>query len=116
MVSEGEFQAASGQGAEDKFKDETGLTLREMYQKHHPQVLADFEDEMPKYWGRKWKANTNVGKLRMVLVHRPGNEFLSVGKPTPCPPHGTSLGAWRMSFKPDLDELVEHHENLVDAY
>ena len=116
MVSEGEFQAASGQGAEDKFKDETGLTLREMYQKHHPQVLADFEDEMPKYWGRKWKANTNVGKLRMVLVHRPGNEFLSVGKPTPWPPHGTSLGAWRMSFKPDLDELVEHHENLVDAY
>jgi N-dimethylarginine dimethylaminohydrolase len=116
MVSEGEFQAASGQGAEDKFKDETGLTLREMYQKHHPQVLADFEDEMPKYWGRKWKANSNVGKLRMVLVHRPGNEFLTVGKPTPWPPFGTSLGAWRMSFKPDLDELVEHHENLVDAY
>ena len=116
MVSEGEFQAASGQGAEDKFKEETGHTLREMYQKYHPQVLADFEDEMPKYWGRKWKANTNVGKLRMVLVHRPGKEFLSVGNPTPWPPHDKSLGAWRMSFKPDLDELIEHYENLVDAY
>jgi N-dimethylarginine dimethylaminohydrolase len=116
MVSEGEFQAASGQGAEDKFKEETGLTLREMYQKYHPQVLADFEDEMLTYWGRKWKANTNVGKLRVVLVHRPGKEFLSVGNPTPWPPHDNSLGAWRMSFKPDLDELIEHHENLVAAY
>ena len=90
--------------------------LREMYHTWHPQVLSDFEDEMPKYWGRRWKANTTIGKLRMVLVHRPGKEFLTVGKPTPWPPHGDSLDAWRMSFKPDLDELVEHHENMVKAY
>ena len=90
--------------------------LREMYHQWHPQVLSDFEEEMPKYWGRRWKANTTIGKLRMVLVHRPGVEFLSVGKPTPWPPHGDSLEAWRMTFKPDLEELVEHHENMVKAY
>ncbi len=90
--------------------------LKEMYQKWHLQVLSDFEDEMPKYWGRKWKANTTIGKLRTVLLHRPGPEFLSVGNKTPWPPHGDSLAAWRMTFKPDLGELIEHHENMAKAY
>jgi len=90
--------------------------LRDMYYKWHPQVLSEFEDEMPKYWGQRWKANTTVGKLRTVLVHRPGREFLSVGKPTPWPPHGDSLEAWRMPHRPDLDELVEHYENMVEVY
>ncbi|MFB0543158.1 MAG: hypothetical protein ACETVR_00095, partial [Candidatus Bathyarchaeia archaeon] len=101
---------------DDYFKKGTGESLHEMYQKYHPQISTTFEEEVEKYWGRKWQANTTVGKLRMVLLHRPGEEFLSVGKPTPWPPHLSSLGAWRMSFKPDLDELVEHHENLVEAY
>jgi N-dimethylarginine dimethylaminohydrolase len=78
--------------------------------------LTDFRDELEKYWGRRWKANTNVGKLRMVLLHRPGGEFLSVGKPTPWPPHENSLSAWRMSFKTNLHELVKDHENLVRVY
>ncbi len=114
-ISEGEFQATTGE-ERDHFKENTGLSLHEQYMKFHPQVLSDFEDEMEKYWGRKWKANTNVGKLRMVLVHRPGKEFLSVGKPTPWAPHDSSLAAWRMSFKPDLDLMVEHFENLKKAY
>src|SRR3990170_6935350 len=96
---------------EEHFKKETGESLDEAYQRYHPQVLSSFEDELEKYWGRRWKANTTVGRLRTVLLHRPGREFLSVGKPTPWPPHLSTLAAWRMSFKPDLDELVEHHEN-----
>ncbi len=115
MASEGEYQTESGE-EEDHFKKNTGLSLHEQYMKHHPQVLSDFGEELQKIWGRKWKANTNVGKLRTVLLHRPGREFLSVGEPTPWPPHERSLAAWRMSFKPDLDELMEHHENLVKAY
>ena len=99
-----------------EIEKESAKTLFEMYSKYHPQILSEFEDEMPKYWGRKWKANTSIGKLRMVLLHRPGNEFLTIGKPTPWPPHGDNLMAWRMGFKPDLNELIEHHENLVDAY
>ena len=82
----------------------------------YPQILSDFEDEMEAYWGRKWKANTTIGRLRLVMLHRPGEEFLSVGKPTPWPPHDTSLAAWRMTFKPDLDEMIEHHENLKKGY
>ncbi|MFC1803005.1 hypothetical protein ACFL0D_03450 [Thermoproteota archaeon] len=96
----------------------TDITYHEMFtnEQLHPQILSDFEDEMPKFWGKKWKANTNIGKLRMVLLHRPGKEILSIGKPTPWPPYDSSLAAWRMRFKPDLEEMVEHHENMVKAY
>ena len=90
--------------------------LHDVYSRLHPQVHGRFEDEMPKYWGREWKANTTVGKLRTVLLHRPGDEFLSVGSPTPWPPHESSWDAWRMTEKPNLEELVKHHETLVDAF
>lgn len=100
----------------DDYRKRTGESLHEIYQKYHPQILSDFGDELEKLWGRKWKANTTIGRLRAVLLHRPGKEFLSVGKPTPWPPHQTSLQAWRMSEKPNLDELVQHHEDLAKAY
>jgi N-dimethylarginine dimethylaminohydrolase len=89
--------------------DVQGLTM-------YPQILSDFGDEVETYWGRKWSANSCIGKLRMIMLHRPGKEFLSVGKPTPWPPHDSSLAAWRMTFKPDLDEMIEHHENLKKGY
>ena len=114
-MSEGEFQAEIDID-KDYFKEKTGLSLREQYHALHPQVLSGFEDDMERVWGRKWKANTNVGKLRVVLLHRPGPEFQQVGKPTPWPPHENSLAAWRMSEKMSLDELVRDHEALVDAY
>lgn len=114
-MSESEFQAEISVD-EDRFKKNTGLSLREQYIKYHPQLTNSFEDDLEKIWGRKWKANTNVGKLRMVMLHRPGPEFQQVGKPTPWAPHGTSLPHWRVSEKMDLAELVEHHENLVKAY
>ncbi len=90
--------------------------LTNIYHRLHPQIHSDFGEELPKYWGSDWKANTTIGKLRTVLVHRPGKEFLSVGKKTPWPPYEDSLAAWRMTFKPDLNELIEHHENLIKAY
>jgi len=90
--------------------------LHDIYNRLHPQVLSNFDKDMPKYWGSNWKANTTIGKLRTVLVHCPGLEFLSIGKKTPWSPYESSLDAWRMTEKPNLSELVEHHENLVKAY
>ena len=57
--------------------------LTEIYNRLHPQILSDFEEEMPSYWGSSWKSNTTIGKLRTVLVHRPGKEFLTVGRRPP---------------------------------
>jgi len=115
VLSEREFKA-EGSVDDDYFKEKTGLSLREQYLKYHPQVLSSFEEELKRIWGRKWKANTNVGRLRMVLLHRPGPEFETVGQKTPFPPYESHLAAWRMAEKIPLDELVEDHLNLVDAY
>ena len=36
-----------------------------------------FEDtsELESYWGRAWGVNNDVGKIRSILVHRPGAEM-----------------------------------------
>jgi N-dimethylarginine dimethylaminohydrolase len=94
---------------------QSAAKLHDTYNRLHPQVLSDFEEEMPKYWGKKWKANTTIGKLRTVLLHKPGKEFLQVGEATPWPPYESSLAAWRMTERPNLDELVRDHQNLADA-
>jgi N-dimethylarginine dimethylaminohydrolase len=95
---------------------EAANELHDVYSKLHPQILSEFEEEMPKYWGSTWKANTTIGKLRTVLLHKPGIEFLSVGKSTRWYPHESTWAAWRMTEKPNLDELIKHHQNLVDAF
>src|SRR5690242_18646800 len=33
------------------------------------------EDELEKYWGRAWGIDNDVGRMRAVLVHRPGDEL-----------------------------------------
>ena len=101
---------------EDYYREATGDSYGDMLQKYHPQIVSDFDNELEKWWGRKWKANNPTGKLRMVLLHRPGKEFLSVGQPTPWAPHEKHLGAWRQAEIPNLDELIRDHEKLVKAY
>jgi len=40
-----------------------------------PPVLATFNDELELLWGKKWGAQSELGKLRSVLVHRFGEEY-----------------------------------------
>ena len=68
----------------------------------HPRVLSEFREEMPRYWGRRWKANTTIRRLRMVLLHRPGREFQKRRLAHTLQPHGSSLEALRMAHRPDL--------------
>jgi len=45
-------------------------------------VEESFEDKklMEEYWGGHWGASNAVGKVRKVLVHRPGHEILELNK------------------------------------
>jgi N-dimethylarginine dimethylaminohydrolase len=110
------MMAGMGKTVEDYYRENTGDSYGDMLHKYHPQVLSDFEEEMERWWKRRWRANNPTGKLRMVLLHRPGREFLSVAKPTPWPPHASHLGAWRQAEMPNLDEMIRDHENLVKAF
>jgi N-dimethylarginine dimethylaminohydrolase len=83
------------------------LELHRIYEDFHPPIKTRFEDEVEKYWGRSWGANTEVGRLRMVMLHRPGEEMKSVQPP---------LERWRYTEMPNLEEMQRHHENLVKAF
>lgn len=79
----------------------------DMYGKYHPPLETRFEEEVEKYWKRNWGVSTEVGKLRAVLLHRPGKEILSIQEP---------LEKWRYIEKPNLVEMEEDFERLVKAF
>ena len=77
-----------------------------IYADHHPPLDTRFEAEVETYWGRRWGVRTEVGRLRAVLVHRPGPEIDAISEP---------LVKWRYTEKPRLSEMVLAHERLVAA-
>ena len=71
-------------------------------------------------WGRRWGCRTDVGTLRVVLVHRPGSE---VGIVDPSK-YIAEIGAfgdfekgwyWRGPEPPDLPRMQAQHDALVKA-
>ncbi len=40
-----------------------------------PEPGFDTPEEQIPVWGRHWGCNNDVGKLRAVLMHRPGDEL-----------------------------------------
>lgn len=77
-----------------------------IYAEHHPPLDTRFGSEVENYWGRRWGVSTEVGKLRTVLVHRPGPEIDAIAEP---------LVKWRYTEKPRLAEMQQAHERLVAA-
>ena len=74
-----------------------------IYSEYHPPLTASFEQDVDQYWGRSWGVSTEVGKLKTVLLHKPGEEILSITEP---------LVQWRYTEKPDLDEMQRDFERL----
>lgn len=40
--------------------------------------LNSFYHDMPKVWGENWSVTSEIGKLRAVMVHRPGKEIENI--------------------------------------
>ena len=74
-----------------------------------PLCEVDFLDELTLNWCENWGAQSSVGKLRKVLVHKPGEETISplISKDTALfnLPEGVT----------DLKKLQEQHDMLVEA-
>jgi len=78
-----------------------------------------FEDPkcMVKYWGRNWGVNSEVGPLRSVLVHRPGEEMRQIDESQwdeECQALISYDGDWywRSRTKPDIAKMQEQHDNF----
>jgi len=85
-------------------------------------ATPEFEtpDELEKYWGRAWGIDNDVGRIRAVLVHRPGNE-LNVVDPKKRIPEIGSYGdvkeGWYFQSDrvPPLSEMQAQHDGMVAA-
>lgn len=97
------------------------LTYHEMHRRIPGEPEPAFEDPamLEKVWGRRWGVNNDVGRLRTVLVSRPGKEWevmMSGGEY--IEELGRWIGAdnmwyWGDKERPELTRVQAQHDRLV---
>ena len=85
-------------------------------------ATPEFEtpDELERYWGRAWGIDNDVGRMRAVLVHRPGDEMKIVDPKKRIPEIGSfgdlEEGWYFQSDRvPPLAQMQAQHDGLVKA-
>ncbi|MEQ8666074.1 MAG: arginine deiminase family protein [Rhodospirillales bacterium] len=75
-------------------------------------------ERMAAIWGRAWGCDNDVGRLRSVLVHRPGDEF-NVIDPTKYIEETGGFGDiatgwyWQSETIPPLEDMQAQHDGMV---
>jgi N-dimethylarginine dimethylaminohydrolase len=87
-----------------------------------PQATPPFEDEAMqlRVWGRRWGVFDDVGPLKMVLVHRPGEALLQWTPDKYDPELEAFLDRpaqryWRGQKPPDLAKMQAEHDAMTEA-
>lgn len=85
-----------------------------------PEPAFNSEAEQVFGWGRRWGCNSDIGRLRVVLMHRPGEEMKVLDGLPLIPELGaygdTATGAyWRGEVIPALAEQQAQHDALAAA-
>lgn len=65
-----------------------------------------FSEDLTTVWGRNWSVTSEIGKLRSVLVHRPGREIENI----------TDLNKAYFRDFIDVDKARWEHDQLVQVY
>jgi N-dimethylarginine dimethylaminohydrolase len=77
-------------------------------------------DQQRKVWGDVWGCNSEVGQLRKILVHRPGEEIKRVTEDWYDEEIGSYCNReegiwWRGRDLPDLEQMQATHDRLTDT-
>lgn len=87
----------------------------------HAEPAFESASEQEGVWGARWGCDTDVGRLRKVLMHRPGDE-MNVIDPSQRIEHLGSYGDiegqtwyWRGDMIPPLEEQQAQHDALTAA-
>ena len=86
----------------------------------HPEPGFESKEQLEKHWGQNWGCDNDVGQLRVVLMHRPGNE-LKIVDPNKRIESIGSYGDldegwyWQSDTIPNIDEIQAQHDGLVKA-
>lgn len=68
-------------------------------------VKSSFKENMPEIWG-EWGVSSEIGKLKAVLMRRPGKEIEDLDDPV----------KWRMKSLWDPEKVRVQHDALVGTY
>jgi len=85
-----------------------------------PEPAFESRERQVADWGRQWGCDNDVGQIRMVLMHRPGDEFniIDPGKRIEETGSYGDLEAgwyWQSEIIPPLSEMQAQHDALADA-
>lgn len=85
----------------------------------HAEPAFETDEQQQEIWGQSWGCDNDVGRLRKVLMHRPGDE-LKIVDPAKRLEHLGSYGDeetqrwyWRGNVIPSLEELQAQHDALT---
>ena len=105
--------------------DQESVSEIQAYLNFHRRVQGQgepaFEDPVmqEKVWGSNWGLNNDVGRLRKVLVHRPGVEWdqMKTGgkydKEVNALVGPNNMWYWKGKERPDIDKVKAQHDNLT---
>ena len=85
-----------------------------------PEPAFESAERQRKDWGREWGCDNDVGQIRMVLMHRPGDEFNIIDLSKRIDEIGSygDLQAgwyWQSEEIPPLAEMQAQHDHLADT-
>jgi N-dimethylarginine dimethylaminohydrolase len=85
-----------------------------------PEPGFETEGQQKAVWGRRWGCGNDVGRLRLVLMHRPGEELGIVDPAKKLPDIGAygdpeTGWYWRGDAVPDLAAMQAQHDALARA-
>jgi len=86
----------------------------------HPEPSFESKEQQIGVWGREWGCDNDVGQIRVVLMHRPGNEMKLIDPSKRIEEIGSygDLEAgwyWQSETIPPLEEFQAQHDGLVKA-
>jgi len=88
------------------------------FMSHQAEPPFESEAEQMGVWGKKWGVSNDVGKIRMILVKRPGDEMKMIDESKWNAELGVIIDPdkyyWRSRHKPDLARLQAQHDAMVD--
>jgi len=85
-----------------------------------PEPAFETAERQIEVWGRTWGCDNDVGQIRAVLMHRPGDEF-NIIDPTKRIEEIGAYGDvqsgwyWQSETIPELAEMQAQHDSLADT-
>ena len=86
----------------------------------HPEPAFESREQQESVWGRQWGCDNDVGRIRLCLMHRPGDEMNIIDpamRIDEIGSYGDRQKGWYFQSEviPDWEEFRSQHDHLVQV-